>query len=218
MHQAPRRIALGTAGILLVVAAGLVIRYLAGGLPVGPDAAWGALMSSHRWAPAVAVAQLMAWIGNTPGVWIVTWAAAVIQLILRRWRGAIAVLAAVELGSFWSSTIKVITARPRPTGAIDYLTSFSFPSGHATWAAAFAASLALALPRVWSVVLAGSWIAFMAWSRTYLGVHWLSDVAAGALLGISVALLTAGVVGLLAPGEPHPRPHPHSYPPATIAE
>jgi undecaprenyl-diphosphatase len=29
----------------------------------------------------------------------------------------------------------------------------------------------------------------MAWSRTYLEVHWLSDVVAGALLGSGVALL-----------------------------
>ena len=29
----------------------------------------------------------------------------------------------------------------------------------------------------------------MGWSRTFLQVHWLSDVIAGALLGVGVALL-----------------------------
>jgi membrane-associated phospholipid phosphatase len=29
----------------------------------------------------------------------------------------------------------------------------------------------------------------MAWSRTYLQVHWLSDVAGGSMLGIGVALV-----------------------------
>jgi undecaprenyl-diphosphatase len=29
----------------------------------------------------------------------------------------------------------------------------------------------------------------MAWSRTYLQVHWLSDVVAGSALGIGVALV-----------------------------
>ncbi len=32
----------------------------------------------------------------------------------------------------------------------------------------------------------------MAWSRTYLQVHWLSDVVAGAALGIGVALVVFG--------------------------
>ncbi len=43
-------------------------------------------------------------------------------------------------------------------------------------------------------MLAGLGIAGMAWSRTYLQVHWLSDVTAGAMLGVGVALLVFGAV------------------------
>ncbi len=32
----------------------------------------------------------------------------------------------------------------------------------------------------------------MAWSRTYLQVHWLSDVIAGAMLGIGISLVVFG--------------------------
>jgi undecaprenyl-diphosphatase len=39
----------------------------------------------------------------------------------------------------------------------------------------------------WALASAG--IAGMAWSRTYLQVHWLLDVLAGSLLGAGVALL-----------------------------
>ena len=41
-------------------------------------------------------------------------------------------------------------------------------------------------------IAAGLGIAVMAWSRTYLQVHWLSDVVAGAALGIGVALVVFG--------------------------
>jgi membrane-associated phospholipid phosphatase len=194
-----RSIVLGVCGILLVIAAGLLVRGLAGGRPLGPDEAWNTLLAAHRGPAAVGIAQAMAWIGGS-GAWISTWSVAAIAVVLRRWRLAIALLVAAELGSIASSAIKTLVGRPRPSGAIDALSSYAFPSGHTTWAAAVAASLAVALPRVWMWLFAAAWIAFMAWSRTYLGVHWLTDVAAGALLGISAALLAAGLVGLLAPG------------------
>jgi undecaprenyl-diphosphatase len=38
----------------------------------------------------------------------------------------------------------------------------------------------------------------MAWSRTYLQVHWLVDVLAGSLLGAGVALFVFAAIQLLA--------------------
>jgi undecaprenyl-diphosphatase len=38
----------------------------------------------------------------------------------------------------------------------------------------------------WSVAALG--VVGMAWSRTYLQVHWLSDVVGGSLLGIGISL------------------------------
>jgi len=67
-------------------------------------------------------------------------------------------------------------------------TSSSFPSGHAASAAAFATAVALESPRLGLAVapLAGA----VAYSRVHVGVHWASDVLAGAALGSGVALLT----------------------------
>jgi undecaprenyl-diphosphatase len=41
-------------------------------------------------------------------------------------------------------------------------------------------------------VLAVVGIVGMAWSRTYLQVHWLSDVVGGSLLGVGFSLLVFG--------------------------
>ncbi len=68
--------------------------------------------------------------------------------------------------------------------------SFAFPSGHSTMALVFTGLLvSLALPSVnarrHSLILscAGVWVMLISSSRLYLGVHWLSDLIGGWLLG-----------------------------------
>ena len=188
-----RRIFLGILGVLTVLLAAVLLRWV-GGIPVGPDASWQTLVASHQWGPAVSMAQLLATVGSPLGAAVVTGAVVITQLFLRRWRAAFALAAAVGLGAIGSTSIKLLAERPRHLDGLADLTSFSFPSGHTTWAATFATTLALGLPRLWAVTLAGGWIAFMAWGRTEIGAHWLSDVVAGALLGISLALIIDGLL------------------------
>ncbi|KQM03797.1 sphingosine/diacylglycerol kinase-like enzyme [Frankia sp. CpI1-P] len=72
------------------------------------------------------------------------------------------------------------------------LTTFSFPSGHAASAAAFATGVALDAPG--AAVPVAALAAAVAFSRVYVGVHYPGDVAAGILLGVGAGLLTTKVM------------------------
>ena len=98
--------------------------------------------------------------------------------------------------------IKLLVGRERPPAALIEAHGSSYPSGHAAYAGATTVILVLLFTtpgrtrRAWWAVAAVA-TAAMAWSRTYLQVHWLSDALAGATLGVGVALLSAAVVQIL---------------------
>jgi undecaprenyl-diphosphatase len=71
-----------------------------------------------------------------------------------------------------------------PTGS-----RISYPSAHASTSFAGARSLARAWPAAAAPLYAAA--AMMALSRPYVGVHYPSDVVAGAALGTAVAELAA---------------------------
>ena len=92
--------------------------------------------------------------------------------------------------------LKHLVARPRPwldvAGLIPLIAEHdpnSFPSGHTT--AAFAAGMvwARALPWGWARPLAVVMAVCMGLSRLYVGVHYPTDVLAGALVGSFCAWL-----------------------------
>lgn len=66
----------------------------------------------------------------------------------------------------------------------------SMPSGHTSEAFATATSLSLAYPKWYVIVPSYLWAGSVGYSRMYLGVHYPTDVAAGAALGIASAYLT----------------------------
>ena len=93
------------------------------------------------------------------------------------------------LGSYGANQIiKRVIRRPRPQlDGLPQLTHtmshLSFPSAHSTTAFAAARAYRGLAPASLLYGLAGS----LAASRLYLGVHYPSDVAAGALLGTTLA-------------------------------
>lgn len=94
--------------------------------------------------------------------------------------------------------LKNIIARPRPftvnedlknfieSIGIDLPTSYSFPSGHSFSSFACATMITCVFKKkgAYSYILAS----LIAFSRIFIGVHYLTDILAGALLGSAIAI------------------------------
>ena len=116
----------------------------------------------------------------------------------RQWAGqiflSIACLAVIVL------TLKLLVRRRRPPGewgAIYRSTDpHSFPSGHAARAAMLAVLL-FAWGPSWAGPLAVVWAPLVSLARVALGVHYLSDIAAGGILGLAAGAIAVVAVGTL---------------------
>jgi undecaprenyl-diphosphatase len=153
----------------------------------------------HEWF--VTVMKALSTIGSAP-VYIVLFAVIAGWLIWRRLpRLAAFVLVTVIGSSLLNALVKAAVHRARPvlSDPVAHANGLSFPSGHAQSAmVAFSVLLLVFLP-----VLRGAWrwvavcvavvmVVAIGFSRVALGVHFVSDVLAGYMLGAAwVAAMTA---------------------------
>jgi membrane-associated phospholipid phosphatase len=97
-----------------------------------------------------------------------------------------------------TQTLKRTINRPRPFTAYSDITDYdgfvggthSFPSGHSSAAFCTATALTLKYPKWYVAAPSYLWACSVGYSRMNLGVHYPSDVAAGAVLGAGSAYLT----------------------------
>ena len=149
-----------------------------------------------------------------------TWALlAVVPFLARRTtrRAAAFLLASLLMAVLVVDVGKELIARPRPFNAMSGISvlvlpapkSPSFPSGHATKAFTAATFVALAYrasersrTRANLVMIGGLLLAAaVALSRVFLGLHFPTDVVAGAIVGCALGLVGAYLLGRTTPTE-----------------
>jgi membrane-associated phospholipid phosphatase len=168
----------------------------------------------HRTPVWSGVAIAVTDIGSPVGVSVV--AIVVGGMTMWRWRSlrpALVLLGILAVTACANTLIKAAVARLRPPipAQLVHADGLAYPSGHAAGSAALGGALLLIfLPamrslvhRVVTVATCVGWVMAVAISRLYLGVHWLTDVAGGLLLGTAVVLAVAVFVHVQARPE-HP--------------
>ncbi|WP_167051161.1 phosphatase PAP2 family protein [Salinibacterium sp. ZJ77] len=186
------RVALLGAGIVCIALTFALGFYVAAGgaEPPGLDASWMDDVVGLRADVVLFASNLFNHIG---GGWfailVVPIGGAVAFVFARRPWSALVFIVASAVSAGLCQVLKALFGRARPEEILLPLHNGSFPSGHATNAAVIAAVLGLLLRRTWVWVLGAIYIVAMAFSRTLLGAHWVSDTVAGALLGVGTALI-----------------------------
>jgi len=110
-------------------------------------------------------------------------------------RGLLAVPAAMVLNVALKDSFR--RARPVLDDPLVHLATYSFPSGHAVASTVFYGMLCVLVfrrtqsrrSRALAATLAAVMVPLVAFSRVYLGAHFLSDVTAGIAVGTLVVLL-----------------------------
>ena len=152
-------------------------------------------LHTNRWAPLTTVMWMITSLHATA---IVCSAAVLIGLVLwrkRHYYWVVALWLSVFGGVLLNRTLKLVFHRARPQfdDPILTLTSYSFPSGHTMIATVFWGALAafvFAKSKSWRLriiagVVAITMIVLVAFSRVYLGAHYLSDVLAAMAEGLA---------------------------------
>ena len=169
-----------------------------------PDTALLRLMRTRGHAPVIErAAQVIAASGEYGAIWAATGlaAAALDRPRRRQWLSA-AALAPIAIGVNFG--VKLAVRRRRPT--LDGLpplggapSSLSFPSAHATASFVAATAMSRIAPRRRRLLYACA--TTMALTRPYLGMHYPSDVVAGAALGTALGAFAPLPEQTEAPGQ-----------------
>lgn len=147
--------------------------------------------AASRYTALLHLFRAVSWLGD--GLF---WYALILAMLLHGGAEAVpAVLHMIAVGVVCTTTYRALkrrTSRPRPYQVVPSvavraapLDAYSFPSGHTLHAVAFTIVAASHYPALAGVL--GAFAGLTAASHIVLGLHYPSDVAAGALIGCLIA-------------------------------
>jgi len=119
---------------------------------------------------------------------------------LRKTAGTIFI--SVAISAILANILKYTTDLPRPYELYPFIEKLgsggspSFPSGHTADAFAFAMAVSLIKRNLKLTIPVFIWASLVGYSRICLGVHFPSDVMAGALLGIFCAVVVYWLISI----------------------
>ncbi|GAA2750122.1 phosphatase PAP2 family protein [Amnibacterium kyonggiense] len=155
--------------------------------PGAVDRWWDALMTAVDGPTAHAVAAALGVVGTGLPASALAVAVGVLIGAVRGWAWGVFVPAASIVGELDVSGMKALALRARPDAAFGVLNAF--PSGHTANAALLGTAVVLLIRHLVVRSAAIAWIVAMAWSRTELHAHWLTDVLAAIAVGAATAIL-----------------------------
>jgi membrane-associated phospholipid phosphatase len=203
-----RHVALGlrSAGLLAALTS-LTLAINSHGWASRLDTATTSWMAAHRSLGLDVAATVITDFGSP----VATAAVGVICAALLSWTtrsviAGIVIIGTVGAAAAASTALKAVVDRPRPPLQWQAVleTDPSFPSGHVTGTAALLGIIAVVVgndrasaTRAWLTVGVVTGVVLVAATRLYLGVHWLTDVTAGAILAALFVLIGAAVFDAL---------------------
>ena len=197
MHASrPWWLLIGVISVLSCVLLGIAVKPSSTHRAPGADTSWMALIRLHQSPFAGAVSTFLGEIGGGMlGGIVIPLLIMVCFVAGRRPRTALFFGVATVVSAESVVLLKLAFDRPSPGQLVLGDLVGSFPSGHAANAATLVVVLCLVARRAWVVTVGGFYVVLMMISRTYLGVHWLSDTFGGVATGVGAALILYGLLG-----------------------
>lgn len=188
-----RMAVIGTVLLLIAIGIGIAVRSTDSDL-IDLDAWWNAYVTNFL--PGIRPVSLFMNVAGAGvvGTYVVPLAGAALLALARRPWGAVFFLAASIVGALTVQLLKGVFGRLRPEEILVISDHGSFPSGHTANAAVIATVAVILFPRVWVALLGVAWTVLMAFSRTQVHAHWLSDTLGATILGIATTLLVAAAL------------------------
>ncbi|MGI5268029.1 phosphatase PAP2 family protein [Nonomuraea sp. CA-218870] len=197
----PVRLTIASITVVVVTIPFMLLLVLAK-LPLNPlDARVAHELHAYALANPAVTDLLIVWT-DVFGPW--PWRVVVFVLAVWLWRSrregaALWAVTTIVVGGALGWALKIIVDRTRPSlpDPVALAPGQSFPSGHAlnvTLGAGIVLLLVLAHLPVWGRVAAWAGAVFLigsvSYTRVALGVHWVSDVVGGVMLGVAVLAAT----------------------------